>query len=199
MLMKYRVFARLLNLIKHIHCQDDETNLSKQILNQQLLNEWPGLSKTALKICNELNIVGLFNPQINKKQFKINVKRACRLKNDEDLISRIKTYKKMSAIRDETQKGNSYFYKETLQNARILFRFRTDMYESKQNFKHKAEYIAEKFLCDSCEKEVDHNTHVLFCDSYSTLRENKDINCDSDLAEYLLKVMEIRTKLRLDR
>ena len=73
------------------------------------------------------------------------------------------------------------------------------MYESKQNFKHKAEYIAEKFLCDSCEKEVDHNTHVLFCDSYSTLRENKDINCDSDLAEYLLKVMEIRTKLRLDR
>ena len=141
----------------------------------------------------------MFNPQINKKQFKTIVKWACIVKNDEDLINQIKSYKKMSAIRDEVHKGNSYFYSETLQNARLLFRFRTDMYESKQNFKHKPEYIAEKFMCDSCQKEVDHNTHVLFCNSYSALRENKDINCDLDLAKYLQKVMDIRTKLRLNR
>ena len=105
----------------------------------------------------------------------------------------------MSAIKDETKKGNSYFYNETLLNARTLFRFRVDMFESKQNFKNKRDYIAEKFLCDSCETEIDNNTHVQFCFSYSSLRENKNLNCDVDLAEYLQKVLEIRTKLRLNR
>ena len=73
------------------------------------------------------------------------------------------------------------------------------MYESKQNFKHKPEYIAEKFMCDSCQSEIDDSTHVLFCPSYSALRENKNLNCDQDLAEYLLKVLDIRTMLRLNR
>ena len=105
----------------------------------------------------------------------------------------------MSALRDKITKGNSYFYDQTLQNARILFRFRVNMYESKQNFKQKPEYKAEKYLCDSCQTEIDHDTHVLFCHSYSALRENKDLNCDQDLAEYLWKVLDIRTKLRLNR
>ena len=105
----------------------------------------------------------------------------------------------MEAIKDEIHKGNSYFFKETLSNVRILFRFRVDLYEAKMNFKHKPEYKAEKYLCDSCESEVDVNTHVLFCPSYATLRENKSLNNDSDLAEYLKSVLEIRMKLRLNK
>ena len=71
------------------------------------------------------------------------------------------------------------------------------MIEAKMNFKSKPSYIREKFLCDSCESEVDTNSHVLYCESYKELREGKDISCDRDLAIYLRKVMEIRTKLRL--
>ena len=152
MLMKYRVYGRLLNFIKHIHSHDD-SNLSKQILNQQMMNEWPCLSKIALQLCNDLNVSGLFNSQMSKTQFKSVVKRACRTKSDEELADRIKSYKKMSAIRDEIEKGNSYFFKESLQNARSLFPFRVDMYESKLNFKHKPEY---NFLCknDLCRVNI---------------------------------------------
>ena len=105
----------------------------------------------------------------------------------------------MTAIRDEVKKGNSYFFKETLNNARTLFRFRVDLYEAKMNFKNKPEFKAEKYLCDSCESEIDLSTHVLYCPSYATLRENRCLNNDSDLAQYLQKVLEIRTKLRLNR
>ena len=50
--MKYRLYSRVLNLAKHIFGQDEETNLSKQILTEQLANEWPGLSKDAKIICD---------------------------------------------------------------------------------------------------------------------------------------------------
>ena len=151
------------------------------------------------KICKELEISGLYDPQVNKKQFKLAVKKACKLKSEREILAQIQSYKKMAAIKDEVQKGNTYFFTETLKNARTLFKFRVDMYESKMNYKNKPEYKAEKYLCDSCESEVDLSTHVLYCPSYASLRENKSLNNDSDLALYLQKVLEIRSKLRLNR
>ena len=105
----------------------------------------------------------------------------------------------MSALRDEVTKGNSYFYNENLQNARTIFRFRVDMFEAKYNFKQNIEYRKEQYLCDSCESAVDISTHVLFCPSYSVLRQDKNLNDDKHLAEYLQKVLDIRMKLRLNR
>ena len=66
----------------------------------------------------------------------------------------------MAAIRDEIKKGNTYFFTQTLQYMRTLFRFRSDLYESKMNFKNK--YRHEGYICDSCESESDESTHVLF-------------------------------------
>ena len=199
-LMKYRVYSKIVNFVKHIHCQSEESNLSKQVLNEQMQNDdWPGLAKVASDLCIELSINGPFDPGINKKQFKYIVKKACQQKNEEDLKSQICTYKKMSALNDEIKKGNSYFFKETLKDARTIFRFRVELYESKLNFKNKPEYKAEQFMCDSCESEVDDHTHVLFCPSYADLREDKRLNNDSDMAKYLQKVLDIRTNLRLNK
>ena len=193
LLMKYRVYSKLINFVKHVHCQSDETSLAKQILTEQLLNKWPGTSQQAENICEDLNISGLFNQDISKKQFKATVRKACQLKNDEELKSQIQSYKKMSALREEIKKGNCYFFSET------IFRFRVELYESKLNFKNKPEFKADNFLCDSCETEVDHHTHVLYCPAYSVLREDKNLNSDSDLAIYLQNVLDIRNKLRLNK
>ena len=153
-----------------------------------------------MKICEELGIQDPFNDQYNKKQYKTIVKRACESKNSSELRAQIQTYKKkMSAIRDELEKGNSYFFSESLQNVRTLFRFRVELYESKMNFKNKPEYKAENYMCDSCETEIDHSSHVLFCHAYSELRQGKNLNNNSDICEYLQKVLEIRTNLRLQR
>ena len=67
------------------------------------------------------------------------------------------------------------------------------------NFKNNPEYKKEHYLCDSCMSQIDENTHVLYCPSYSMLRENKNLNDDTHLAQYLQKVLDIRMKLRLER
>ena len=40
-LIKYRVYNKIINFVKHVHCHDEESNLSKQILLKQLANDWP--------------------------------------------------------------------------------------------------------------------------------------------------------------
>ena len=196
--MKYRMYGKVLNLIKHIYHHEEE-NLSKQILTEQLKNGWHGLSKDAMAIAEELELKGLFDSHASKGQFKLRVKEACRRRNDEELEEEIKSYKKMKAMRDEVEKGNGYFYKESLSSARIIFRFRAELIEAKMNFKSKQEYRREGYLCDSCETEIDENTHVLFCPAFKELREGKDVNNDRELAEYLKEVLSIRMQLRLNR
>ena len=119
------------------------------------------------------------------------------MSNDQDLTNQIQSYKKMSAIRDEISKGNSYFFEETLENARILFRYRVELYEAKLNYENK--YKSEGYLCDSCESESETNSHILFCPAYAKIRENMSLQSDSHMCEYLKQVLEIRTALRLNR
>ena len=102
-------------------------------------------------------------------------------------------------MKNEKEKGNDYFTKETIQNARILFRFRAEIIYSKYNFKNNKEYKRSNYLCDSCEMETDENTHILHCFAYKDLRKDKDLQNDRDLAIYIQKVMIIRSKLRLSR
>ena len=86
--MKYRMYCRLLNFMKHVHSHSEQ-NLSKQVLLEQLENDWPGLSQVAVKVMTELGITGLFDTEVSKSSFKRTVKKACRLSNDESLRSEI--------------------------------------------------------------------------------------------------------------
>ena len=40
-------------------------------------------------------------------------------------------------------------------------------------------------------------SHILWCDAYSKLREGKSLDNDRDIAQYYYKVMLIREKLKL--
>ena len=69
----------------------------------------------------------------------------------------------------------------------------------KRRWTIKNKYKSEGYLCDSCESESETNSHILFCPSYALIRQNKDLNSDRDLADYLHRVLEIRSNLRLNR
>ena len=73
------------------------------------------------------------------------------------------------------------------------------MFDSKLSFENNVEYKKDNYMCDSCESQVDNNLHVLHCPSYSELRKDKDLNDNKDLSRYLLKVLNIRTKLKLTK
>ena len=135
---------------------------------------------------------------MTKTQFEAIVKKTCIKANDGDLRTKIQSYKKMAALRDEIVKGNGYFFKEAVQTVRTIFRFRVELFEAKENYKNMPKYKGN-MMCDSCMSKIDQNTHVLFCPSYSVLREGKSLNNDTDLAEYLQKVIEIRSNLDINR
>ena len=119
--------------------------------------------------------------------------------NEKNIWEEIQKYMKMSIMRSEESKKNEYIKTENISNAYTLFKHRSDMYDSKLNFKGNQKYKAENFKCDSCETEDDDNLHVLYCSSYKELREDKDLANNKDLAEYLQKVLNIRTNLRLTK
>ena len=88
--MKYRVYSRVLNLMKHIHSHS-ENNLSRQVLSEQLANDWPGQAQTAKQIMTELGITGLLDNQVSKSRFKGLVRNTCRIKNEESLKEEIES------------------------------------------------------------------------------------------------------------
>ena len=132
-----------------------------------------------------------------KKMFKRETKSKIKDKNDEEVKEAMKSYKKMNILRTEKTKKNEYIKQENISNARLIFRHRCDMFESKLNFKNNQAFKKDNYLCDSCESKQDDNLHVLYCESYKELRVNKDLNNNRDLGLYLQKVLNIRTKLKL--
>ena len=73
------------------------------------------------------------------------------------------------------------------------------MINCKFNYKNDPVNSAMLWRCDSCQTSIDTQDHILWCPSYSELREGKDIKKDSDLIEYVKKVLKIRDKLKITK
>ena len=86
-----------------------------------------------------------------------------------------------------------------IHDARIKFKIRTEMIDTKFNYKNDPIHRAKLWQCDSCQSSIETQDHILWCPSYSELREGKNINDDKDLIEYLKKVMKIRDNLKITK
>ena len=67
------------------------------------------------------------------------------------------------------------------------------------NFHSDEHYRKELWKCDSCQSAIDTQSHVLWCRAYVKLRENKDLNNDQDIDQYLQEVLEIRSNLNINK
>ena len=92
-----------------------------------------------------------------------------------------------------------YIQTMNISNARMMFSLRTFMYEAKFNYKHQKEHEEQLWRCDSCERCIETQSHILSCPAYVTLREDMDLNKDEDLVRYFKKVMEIRNLMSLTK
>ena len=105
---------------------------------------------------------------------------------------------KMSKSKDKTEENftrKSYFDTKITVEARAMFRFRTKMFPCKMNFSSSGRFKAEIWMCDSCQSQIDSQSHVLFCPAYTKFREGKNLGNDKDIAQYLVKVMAVREKM----
>ena len=93
----------------------------------------------------------------------------------------------------------SYFTELTVDQCRTKFRFRTKMLKLKFNMKNDKKNSSDNWLCNSCEKYIESQSHILWCQTYSHLREGKGLAVDNDLTNYITQVMLIRDKFNLTR
>ena len=94
--------------------------------------------------------------------------------------------------------------KEILSNtnivqARIQFSERVNMFYCKMNYQNDPVFKEQCWTCDSCQSAIDDMAHVMVCPAYQPLRQEKDMNLESDILEYLVAVSKIRAKLGLRR
>ena len=92
-----------------------------------------------------------------------------------------------------------YFKELRVEEARLKFRLETKMVDAKFNFKNKKKYSNELWQCDSCEKAIESQSHLLWCPAYQQLREGKNLKDDKHLITYIKKVLKIREELSLRR
>ena len=99
----------------------------------------------------------------------------------------------------ESFKTKDYLKNMNMADARTKFKMRTEMLNFKFNYKSDYENIANLWKCDSCQIAIETQNHILWCPSYSELREGKDLNNDVDVIEYFQKVIKIRDKLKINK
>ena len=199
LLVEMTIMKRKINFAKYLKTQDS-SSLSQQIFTEQEKLKFPGLVTEVDEIVKNLDIVEEYNDKnVKLKKFKNISKKKISSENEKQLRQRMKKYKKMDELKDEKFEIKDYLKSMNLNQIRSHFKYRTKMLKVKFNYKNVNAYSHSNWLCDSCEKAVDTQSHILWCPAYKNLREGKDINSDDDLMEYIGKVMTIREKLNLRR
>ena len=129
--MELEIMKRKLNLIQHIKNLDDNC-LAKEIYNEQIRNNWPGLTKECEEFCEFLKIPNVITTEMTKGAWKNKVKQAIREKNSQNLKDKMEKYSKLEEMRlEEKCELKSYFSDMTMEEARTHFRIRSKMISCK--------------------------------------------------------------------
>ena len=100
-------------------------------------------------------------------------------------------------MKDDIFELKQYFKDMTLQQARMQFRIRTQMTKCKMNYSNDMENRQSLWKCNSCETNIDTQSHILFFPAYKALTEGKSLDNDTDVVDYFIEVLRVREKLNL--
>ena len=191
--MEWRIATRKLQFINSVKEMED-TSLAKQIFTEQVKYGWPGLAQEAIDICETLGLPNIVHQEIPQRKWKKIVKDACITHYDEEIKHKMKSLSKTEEIKDQDFQRKKYLETDTVEDARLLFRIRTKMVECKGNFQNDPGYKRDKWQCDSCNLEVETQSHVMSCPAYQDIRIGKSLDQDKDLVEYFKEVLIIRNQ-----
>ena len=151
-------------------------------------------------IINLLKLPDITKEKIKKNKWKKEVKMAIIEQNKIELKEEIDKLKKVKEFKNEQFEQKDYFKNLSLKEAREIFKHRAKMTEHvKRNYQNEPKYRYDLWKCNSCRSNIDTQSHILWCEAYKNLRENKNLHNDKDLATYILEVLEIRTKLCINK
>ena len=199
--MKYRVIMKKLLFLHHLKRLDDST-LANQVLMVQYRLQLPGLVAECMQYIQTYKLPNIMKVEMSESEWKTHVKSCIRDANAKELKTEMSKYRKLddSEMLNETFERKPYLRQLNLESARTKFKFRTKMTRFvKMNYSSSVEYTEDMWRCDSCRTKICTQSHVLWCSAYSSLREEKDLNKDEDLCNYLREVHKIRQKLEISK
>ena len=187
--MKHRIWGEKLNLFTAVIRMKD--GLAKQVLEEQIEQGWPGLAQEVEKICKDIEV-----PYVNMKAItRKSICTALRNHDKSEIMEKMnKDYKKLDKIKmDDPTRAKEYMEGKSLADCRVIFRFRTEMINLKENMKNR--YRGEMVNCDACNMGVpESQAHVMSCTGYKEIRAGKDLSKDGDLVAFFREVLVIREK-----
>ena len=103
---------------------------------------------------------------IEAKEGKKKVKKYIMWKNDEEINEEVK---KGSKTKDIDICNKDYMNKLNFKEAKMIFLLKTNMIETKRNFKGK---YPNNLKCEICEKKEETTQHLFECEGYTEIRRN---------------------------
>ena len=185
--MKLRIWGEKIKMVLAIR-KMDKTFLARQIYEEQVRLQWPGLAREVEVICRAIGIPDVNQSTVNKRDVDFAIQKV----NREEIVMVMKDkYKKLDEL-VETENGlvKEYMKTKNITESRMLFRIRTKMLDLKENMKGRYKSNLECDACDSQESES--QSHIMRCEGYKSLREGMDFSQDKDLVNYFSQVMQIR-------
>ena len=194
--MKHRVWTQKVNLVTRIlHQYKDEDNYAKEVLNEQYRNDWDGLTKEVVIICETVGLPNACEEYLNGKE----VKEAMLHHHMKHLKLEMEKLSKLDRIScKDIRFMQGYMKQRSLEDARLEFRWRTGMLDCRAWMP--AKYGGEK-ACPYCragkeDGEEESGIHWMTCDAFSQIRQGLDPELvDTDRWRFLRKVQIVRAEL----
>ena len=173
--MENRIMVKKLKFINSIKHQDDSV-LSKEILQEQIRLQLPGLAKECVEICHRFGLDNITKNEVPVKEWKMKVDRASRTQAEVEMKEEIerKDYSKMKYVKNEEFKMKEYIKMKSIENARTMFRIRSSMVDVKFNYKNDKRYSHELWKCEGCKSAIETQSHIINCPAFANFKGKKD-------------------------
>jgi hypothetical protein len=192
--MQSRVWAQKIMLIHHV-ARLQEGDLARMMLEEQRKYGWPGLAQEVTRLCEQLGLENAAETKMNKTEYKKEVDRACKEKDEHDMkkdMERMKDKKMKIMIKDNCDLKD-YVKNGNIYSARKAWEARCFMLRVAGNYPNHKKYEATGWRCQACPYMVrEDQDHLSRCSGYSDLRVGVDFSSDEELVKFFGRVMKRR-------
>ena len=121
--MKWRIWQEKILLLIRIKSHGLDT-LCRQVYEEGVRHDWPGLGQEVTKICDEIGIADVNNSMVAKSE----IKKAIINHHYEEMTIEVKKKTKLEHIKNEDlRKVQKYFEEKSVENTWMAFKIRTQM------------------------------------------------------------------------
>ena len=198
--MESRIWREKIMFVYHVSHLDEES-LAKDMLEEQVANNWPGLASEVSDLCKSMNLEDPRTTEKGRKAFNNLVKEGCKWKDEARMKEEMQTMKekKMKTMINQNLELKEYVKKGTLYTARKTWEVRCHMLDVAANYPGANKYKASGWMCKACNLKVkEDQEHLTVCRGYEDLRLDADLNRENELVDFFTRVMERRKENKWD-